>query len=101
MLVVGWGSTYGPIGAGKRRPRQRGHAVAQVHLRHLNPHPRILGEILRRYDRVVCPEMNLGQLASLLRDRHLVDVRRLTNVRGMPFGAEQLEHKFLSHLEAL
>jgi 2-oxoglutarate ferredoxin oxidoreductase subunit alpha len=101
LLVIGWGSTYGPIGAGARRVRRRGQSVAQVHLRHLNPFPRNLGEILRGYDRVLCPEMNLGQLSSLLRDRYLVDVRRLTTVRGMPFGAEQLEHEFLGHLADL
>ncbi|WP_435741970.1 2-oxoacid:acceptor oxidoreductase subunit alpha [Nocardioides sp. SYSU DS0663] len=101
LLVVGWGSTFGPISAGARRVRQRGLSVATVHLRHLNPLPEDLGEILERYDRVVCPEMNLGQLASLLRDRYLVDVRRLTSVRGMPFGAEQLEHEFLQHLEEM
>ncbi|GAA4752633.1 2-oxoacid:acceptor oxidoreductase subunit alpha [Nocardioides endophyticus] len=101
LLVIGWGSTYGPIGAGVRRVRRRGQHVAQVHLRHVNPFPANLGQILARYDRVVCPEMNLGQLATLLRDRYLVDVRRLTTVRGMPFGAEQLETEFLTHLDAL
>lgn len=101
LLVIGWGSTYGPIGAGVRRVRRRGHAIAQVHLRHLNPMPANLETVLRRYDRVVCPEMNLGQLASLLRDRYLVDVQRLTTVRGMPFGAEQLHDQFLLHLADL
>ncbi len=101
LLVIGWGSTYGPIGAGCRRIRKGGQDVAQVHLRHINPFPRNLGAILAAYDRVVCPEMNLGQLATLLRDRFLVDVQRLTTVRGMPFGAEQLEHEFRSHLALL
>ena len=101
LLVIGWGSTYGPISAAARRVRQRGQSVATVHLRHLNPFPTNLGEILGRYDRIVCPEMNLGQLAGMLRDRYLVDVRRLSSVRGMPFGAEQLEHEFLQHLEEM
>lgn len=101
LLVIGWGSTYGPIGAGVRRVRRRGHAIAQVHLRHINPFPSNLGEILSRYDHVVCPEMNLGQLATLLRDRYLFDVQRLTTVRGMPFGAEYLETEFLSRLDQL
>ncbi len=101
LLVLGWGSTYGPIGAACRRLRRRGHSVAQAHLRHLNPFPADLGEVLGRYDRVVCPEMNLGQLAGMLRDRYLVDVRRLTSVRGMPFGAEQLELALLEHLDEL
>src|SRR5699024_7986284 len=73
LLVIGWGSTYGPIGAGVRRVRDRGLDVAQVHLRHLNPFPRNLGEILSRYDKVVVPEMNLGQLSMLLRAKYLVD----------------------------
>ncbi|MGW5974764.1 2-oxoacid:acceptor oxidoreductase subunit alpha [Streptomyces sp. NPDC055186] len=98
VLVIGWGSTYGPIGAAVRRVRRRGLDIAQAHLRHLNPFPADLGDVLAAYDRVVCPEMNLGQLATLLRDRYLVDVRRLTSVRGMPFGAEQLEQEFLTHL---
>jgi 2-oxoglutarate ferredoxin oxidoreductase subunit alpha len=101
LLVIGWGSTYGPIGAGVRRVRRRGQHVAQVHLRHLNPFPANLGAMLSSYDRVVCPEMNLGQLSVLLRDRFLVDVRRLTTVRGMPFGAEQLEHEFLNHVKEI
>jgi 2-oxoglutarate ferredoxin oxidoreductase subunit alpha len=101
LLVIGWGSTYGPIGAGARRVRRRGHSIAQVHLRHINPFPANLGEILDCYDRVLCPEMNLGQLASMLRDRYLVDVERLTTVRGMPFGAELLEEEFLDALDQM
>jgi 2-oxoglutarate ferredoxin oxidoreductase subunit alpha len=64
--------------------------VAQVHLRHLNPMPTDLGDILRRYDRVVCPEMNLGQLALLLRAKYLIDVESHTQVRGLPFRAAEL-----------
>ncbi|MEU1039805.1 2-oxoacid:acceptor oxidoreductase subunit alpha [Streptomyces sp. NPDC005551] len=89
-LVLGWGSTYGPITAAVRRLRAAGVPIAQAHLRHLNPFPANLGEVLARYGRVVVPEMNLGQLATLLRARYLVDVRRHTQVDGMPFKAEQL-----------
>jgi 2-oxoglutarate/2-oxoacid ferredoxin oxidoreductase subunit alpha len=89
-LVLGWGSTYGPITAAVRRLRAAGESIAQAHLRHLNPFPRNLGEILSRYDRVVVPEMNLGQLATLIRARYLVDARSHTQVNGMPFKAEQL-----------
>src|SRR5881392_363056 len=70
VLVLGWGSTYGPIGAACRRIRNGGLAIAQAHLRHLNPLPADLGEVLRRYEKVVVPEMNLGQLALLLRARY-------------------------------
>ena len=94
VLVVGWGSTYGPIGAACRRVRRAGLRVAQVHLRHLNPLPRDLGEILHRYDRVVVPEMNLGQLAMLLRARYLVDVIGYNQVRGLPFRASELAEVF-------
>ncbi|MEV3928745.1 MULTISPECIES: 2-oxoacid:acceptor oxidoreductase subunit alpha [unclassified Streptomyces] len=89
-LVLGWGSTYGPITAAVRRLRAAGETIAQAHLRHLNPFPRNLGEVLRRYDRVVVPEMNLGQLALLIRAKYLVDAQSFNQVNGMPFKAEQL-----------
>ncbi|HYX95799.1 MAG TPA: 2-oxoacid:acceptor oxidoreductase subunit alpha [Geodermatophilus sp.] len=90
VAVIGWGSTYGPIGAACRRIRRSGRSVAQIHLRHLNPFPADLGEVLRRYDRVICPEMNLGQLSVLLRAKYLVDVESHTQVRGLPFRAAEL-----------
>ncbi|HEY8371874.1 MAG TPA: 2-oxoacid:acceptor oxidoreductase subunit alpha [Pseudonocardiaceae bacterium] len=95
VLVVGWGSTYGPIGAACRRVRRLGMKIAHAHLRHLNPMPRNLGDVLRRYRRVVVPEMNLGQLALLLRARYLVDVVSHTKVAGLPFKAEELEGVFI------
>ncbi|MFC0528269.1 2-oxoacid:acceptor oxidoreductase subunit alpha [Phytohabitans kaempferiae] len=91
VLVLGWGSTYGPIGAACRALRQRGQSVAQAHLRHLAPMPRNLGEVLARYDRVVIPEMNLGQLAHVIRARFLVDAIPYNQVRGLPFTAAELE----------
>ncbi|MCZ2859376.1 2-oxoacid:acceptor oxidoreductase subunit alpha [Blastococcus sp. VKM Ac-2987] len=90
VAVIGWGSTYGPIGAACRRIRTSGRKVAQIHLRHINPFPADLGEVLARYDRVICPEMNLGQLALLLRAKFLVDVQSHTQVRGMPFRSAEL-----------
>ncbi|MFK0292033.1 2-oxoacid:acceptor oxidoreductase subunit alpha [Streptomyces sp. NPDC090442] len=93
-LVVGWGSTYGPITAAVRRVRGAGQRIAQAHLRHLNPFPGNLGEVLARYDKVIVPEMNLGQLATLLRAKYLVDARIHTQVSGMPFKAEQLAEVF-------
>src|SRR3712207_3092468 len=90
VLVLGWGSAYGPIGAACRRVRREGLDVAQVHLRHLNPFPNDLGEILRRYDTVMVPEMNLGQLALLLRAKYLVDVVGYNQVRGLPLRAQEL-----------
>ncbi len=90
VLVLGWGSTYGPIGAACRRVRADGHHVAQAHLRHLNPFPANTGEVLRRYDKVLVPEMNLGQLALLVRAKYLVDAMPYNKVRGLPFKAEEL-----------
>ena len=91
LLVVGWGSTYGPIGAAIRRVRKRGVHVAHAHLHHLNPFPRNTGDVLKRYRKVLVPEMNLGQLALLLRAEFLVDVVSYTKVRGRPLTAAELE----------
>jgi 2-oxoglutarate ferredoxin oxidoreductase subunit alpha len=90
VLVIGWGSTYGPIAAAVRRIRRNGGKVAQTHLRHLNPLPANTGEVLKSYDKVLLPEINLGQLALLLRGRYLVDVISYNRVRGLPFKAEEL-----------
>ncbi|SDG45625.1 2-oxoglutarate ferredoxin oxidoreductase subunit alpha [Sinosporangium album] len=90
VLVLGWGSTYGPIAAAVRRVRKAGGKVAQAHLRHLNPLPANTGDVLRAYDKVLLPEINLGQLALLLRARFLVDVISYNRVRGLPFKAEEL-----------
>ncbi|NYH44783.1 2-oxoglutarate ferredoxin oxidoreductase subunit alpha [Micromonospora jinlongensis] len=91
VLVLGWGSTYGPIGAACRGVRQRGLSIAQAHLRHLAPMPANLGEVLRSYDKVVIPEMNLGQLAHVIRARYLVDAISYNQVRGLPFTSAELE----------
>ncbi|MFF0445391.1 2-oxoacid:acceptor oxidoreductase subunit alpha [Streptomyces sp. NPDC004609] len=90
VLVLGWGSTAGPIAAACAQVRAAGGSVARAHLRHLNPFPADLGVLLTAYDRVVVPEMNLGQLALLLRGRYLVDVVSVTQVRGAPFKAADL-----------
>jgi 2-oxoglutarate/2-oxoacid ferredoxin oxidoreductase subunit alpha len=90
VLVLGWGSTYGPIGAAVRQVRATGQAVAQAHLRHLNPFPADLGDVLGRYDAVLVPEMNLGQLSMLLRAKYLVDVVGYNHVRGLPLRAAEL-----------
>ncbi|HWB36401.1 MAG TPA: 2-oxoacid:acceptor oxidoreductase subunit alpha [Rugosimonospora sp.] len=91
VLVLGWGSTFGPIGAACRGLRQRGLSIAQAHLRHLNPLPRNLGAVLARYEKVVIPEMNLGQLAHVIRAKYLVDAIAYNQVRGLPFTAAELE----------
>jgi 2-oxoglutarate/2-oxoacid ferredoxin oxidoreductase subunit alpha len=106
VLVLGWGSTYGPIGAACRRVRSAGGVVAQTHLRHLNPFPADLGEVLRRYDKVLVPEMNLGygfggQLAMLVRAKYLVDAIGYNQIRGLPFKAEELATVITNVIEDL
>jgi 2-oxoglutarate ferredoxin oxidoreductase subunit alpha len=90
LLVLAWGGTYGPVAAAVRRVRRRGHAVAHAHLSYLNPFPRNLGEVLGRYERVLVPEMNLGQLAKLVRAEFLVDAISYNRVRGVPFTSAEL-----------
>ncbi|MCK9899438.1 2-oxoacid:acceptor oxidoreductase subunit alpha [Frankia sp. Cpl3] len=90
VLVLGWGSTFGPIAAGCRRVRAKGLHVAQAHLRHLNPFPANTAEVLRSYDKVLIPEMNLGQLRTLIRSQFLVDAIGYNQVRGLPFKAAEL-----------
>jgi len=99
LLVLGWGSTYGPVGAAIRRVRAEGGKVAQAHLRHLNPFPANLGEVLRRYDKVLIPEMNLGQLRMLVRSQFLVDAIGFNRVRGLPFKAEELANTITGLLD--
>ncbi|HVU73193.1 MAG TPA: 2-oxoacid:acceptor oxidoreductase subunit alpha [Mycobacteriales bacterium] len=101
VLVLGWGSTFGPIQAGVRRVRRKGLAIAHAHLRHLNPFPGNLGELLSSYDKVVVPEMNMGQLSQLVRAKYLVDAISYTQVRGLPFKAAELEHVFTELIDAI
>jgi 2-oxoglutarate ferredoxin oxidoreductase subunit alpha len=90
LLLIGWGSSYGPIGEACRRARRRGIKVAHAHLRYLRPFPANLGDVLRRYPQVVAPEMNLGQLALVLRGKYLVDVQSVTKVQGVSFLADEI-----------
>jgi 2-oxoglutarate/2-oxoacid ferredoxin oxidoreductase subunit alpha len=91
VLVVGWGSTYGAITAAVRAQREKGRRVAHLHLRYLNPLPRNLGEVLKRYRRVVVPEMNMGQLSWVLRAKYLVDADGLNKIQGKPFKVSEIE----------
>ena len=92
VLVIGWGSSYGPIGEAVRRARAAGHRVARTHVRHLNPLPGNIGEVLARYRRVLVPEMNLGQLSMLLKARFPAQIQPITKVQGMAFTAEELQN---------
>ncbi len=91
VLVVGWGSTWGVIQQAVNQARAAGANVARTHLMHLNPFPRDLGEVLAGYDRVIVPEMNLGQLTRLLRAEFLVDAQGVNKVQGLPFRASEIE----------
>jgi 2-oxoglutarate ferredoxin oxidoreductase subunit alpha len=91
VLALGWGSTWGPISEAVRRVRAGGRRVDHAHLVHLNPFPQNLGDLLRSYDQVLVPEMNLGQLARLVRAEYLVDARSLTKIQGLPFAAGEIE----------
>ncbi len=100
VLVLGWGSTYGPVAAAARRVRSGGQQVAHAHLRHLNPFPANTGEVLKRYEKVLIPEMNLGQLSMLIRARFLVDAISYDRVRGLPFKAAELEGVILDAIDS-
>jgi 2-oxoglutarate ferredoxin oxidoreductase subunit alpha len=91
VLVVGWGSTYGTIQQAARQARDSGVEVAHTHVTHLNPFPANFGDVVRRYDRVLVPEMNLGQLVRLIRGDFLVDAVSLTKIQGVPFRAAEIE----------
>jgi 2-oxoglutarate ferredoxin oxidoreductase subunit alpha len=90
LVVVGWGSTFGPIHQAVRRARLKGQDVAHIHIRYIAPMPANLGELLRGYDRIIVPEMNTGQLKTVLRDKYLVDARPLNKVSGQPFQIAEI-----------
>ncbi len=93
LLIVAWGSTYGAITAGMKAMRKKGHRIGHVHLRHLNPLPRNLGELFGRYRHVLVPEMNMGQLSMLLRAKYLVDAQGYNKIQGQPFKQVEIEAK--------
>jgi 2-oxoglutarate ferredoxin oxidoreductase subunit alpha len=101
LLVLGWGSTYGAIQAAVREVRASGHRVAHAQLRHLNPFPSNLGEIVKAYEGVLVPEVNLGQLRKIVRSDFLVDAQGLNKVNGLPFRRVDIELAVISQLDAL
>ena len=90
VLLLGWGSTYGPIAAAVEALRANGENIAQAHLRYINPFPKNLGKVLEKYSRVIVPEMNLGQLSILLRSQYLKDIIGYNMVRGLPFTTAEI-----------
>ncbi len=99
LLVVGWGSTFGPIEAAVRQAQAAGKRVAHVHLRHLNPLPPDLGDVLRRFGKILVPEMNLGQLVKILRAEYLVDAVGLNKIQGIPFKVGEIARRIEQMLE--
>jgi 2-oxoglutarate/2-oxoacid ferredoxin oxidoreductase subunit alpha len=100
LLIVAWGSTHGPITGALKAQREKGRRIGHVHLRHLNPLPKNLGEVLGRYDRILVPEMNMGQLVMLLRAKFLVDAHGYNKIQGKPFKQSEIERKIEEILSA-
>lgn len=91
LAVVGWGSTFGPIHQAVRRARAKGQDVSHIHVRHIWPMPTNLGDLLRKFDKVIVPEMNTGQFKTVLRDQYLIDAKPLNKVSGQPFRIHEIE----------
>lgn len=99
LLIVGWGSTYGSITAAKERLDAKGYKVSRIHIRYLNPFPKNLGDVLKRFKKVLIPELNLGQLMKLIRAEYLVDAVGLDKIQGLPFKASEIEAKVIELLK--
>jgi 2-oxoglutarate ferredoxin oxidoreductase subunit alpha len=99
LVVVGWGSTYGPIATAVRRARAKGLDVNHVHIRHIWPLPKNLGDLLKSYEHILVPEMNTGQLKTVLRDQYLVNAVPLNKVSGQPFTIAEIEGAIARHLD--
>jgi 2-oxoglutarate ferredoxin oxidoreductase subunit alpha len=99
LLIVAWGSTHGPITAALNTARAKGQSVGHVHLRHLNPLPRNLGDVLKRFKYVLVPEMNMGQLLMILRAKYLVDAQGYNKIQGKPFKQSEIEQRIDEILE--
>jgi 2-oxoglutarate ferredoxin oxidoreductase subunit alpha len=98
LLVIGWGGTHGSITEAVDRARSKGLKVARTHFRYLNPMPRNTGEVLRKYKKVLCPELNMGQLSKILRNEFLVDIESFNKIQGLPFKSSEIENKIYSIL---
>jgi 2-oxoglutarate/2-oxoacid ferredoxin oxidoreductase subunit alpha len=99
LAVVGWGSTFGAINQAVRRSREKGLDVSHIHIRHIFPLPKNLGQLLKGYDKVLVPEMNNGQLVTLLRATYLVDAESMTQISGQPYKVSDLEEAIRTRVE--
>ncbi len=98
LLILGWGGTYGSIKEAVVKARMEGYNVSQAHLHYLNPFPKNLGEVLSRFEKVMVPEINLGQLAKLIRSKYLIDVIQFNVVRGLPLKSYDIKNKIIELL---
>jgi 2-oxoglutarate ferredoxin oxidoreductase subunit alpha len=98
VLVLGWGSTYGSISSAVEKLQREGKSVSSAHLRHLNPFPKNLGEVLAGFETVIIPEMNLGQLCTMIRAKYLVDAVPFSKVKGRPFQIREIVRKVEEYL---
>jgi 2-oxoglutarate ferredoxin oxidoreductase subunit alpha len=98
VLVLGWGSTYGSISSAVEKMQNEGKSVSAAHLRHLNPFPRNLGEVLSGFETVIIPEMNLGQLCTMIRAKYLIDAVAFSKVKGRPFQIREIIRKVEEYL---
>jgi 2-oxoglutarate ferredoxin oxidoreductase subunit alpha len=98
VLVLGWGSTYGSITSAVERMHKEGKSVSSAHLRHLNPFPKNLGEVMAGFETVIIPEMNLGQLCTMIRARYLIDAVAFSKVKGRPFQIREIIRKVEEYL---
>jgi 2-oxoglutarate ferredoxin oxidoreductase subunit alpha len=96
--VLGWGSTYGAIKTAVQELIAQGHSVAHLHLRHLNPFPKNLGELLKGYEQVMIPEMNSGQLLQLIRAKYLIPAIGYSKIQGQPFSTKEMRSKIIELL---
>ena len=98
LLVIGWGGTHGAITEAVDRARSKGLKVARVHFRYLNPLPKNTEEILRSYKKILCPELNMGQLSKILRNEFLIDVESFNKIQGLPFKSSEIENRIAAIL---
>jgi 2-oxoglutarate ferredoxin oxidoreductase subunit alpha len=98
LLIIGWGSTYGAITSARERLATKGYKVSRLHLKYINPFPKNLGDVLKRFKKILIPELNLGQLRAIIRAEYLVDAIGLNKVQGLPFKASEIEKKVIELL---
>ena len=99
LLIIGWGSTYGAIRSAVELAIEEGYSVSHLHIRHINPFPANLGEVLLKYQNILIPELNMGQLAMLIRSKYLVDAEPMNKVEGKPFKLKEIYNKIKEILE--